>query len=155
MSTAGRPTKFEPEFCQQAKLLCKLGATNDDMAEFFGVHVSTFHDWRKANPELDEAIKLGRIVADSKVADSLYKRARGYRHKAIKHFIHEGCVIAEEYIEHYPPDTAACIFWLKNRRPDLWQDKKEVTNSAVEKAEKISTEDRIRLIAASRENKKA
>src|SRR5271156_4205245 len=27
-----------------------------------------------------------------------------------------------EYIEYYPPDTAAMCFWLKNRRPDRWRD---------------------------------
>ena len=24
------------------------------------------------------------------------------------------------------PDTAAAIFWLKNRQPDIWRDKKEM-----------------------------
>lgn len=33
-----------------------------------------------------------------------------------------------EYIEHYPPDTTAAIFWLKNRQPAKWRDKKEVEN---------------------------
>ena len=28
-----------------------------------------------------------------------------------------------DYVEHYPPDTTACIFWLKNRQPALWRDK--------------------------------
>ena len=27
-----------------------------------------------------------------------------------------------EYIEHYPSDIASAIFWLKNRRRDLWRD---------------------------------
>jgi hypothetical protein len=26
------------------------------------------------------------------------------------------------YTEHYPPDTAAAIWWLKNRQPKLWRD---------------------------------
>ena len=26
------------------------------------------------------------------------------------------------YVEHVPPSDVACIFWLKNRRPDLWRD---------------------------------
>ena len=33
---------------------------------------------------------------------------------------------SKEYIEHYPPDTTAAIFWLKNRQPEKWRDKKEV-----------------------------
>jgi hypothetical protein len=26
-----------------------------------------------------------------------------------------------------PSDVTACIFWLKNRRPDLWRDKHDMT----------------------------
>jgi hypothetical protein len=26
------------------------------------------------------------------------------------------------YVEHVPPEVTAGIFWLKNRRPDLWRD---------------------------------
>jgi hypothetical protein len=29
------------------------------------------------------------------------------------------------YVEHVAPDTTAAIFWLKNRRPDLWRDKQD------------------------------
>ena len=33
------------------------------------------------------------------------------------------------YTERYPPDTTAAIFWLKNRRPDLWRDKHRIEHS--------------------------
>jgi hypothetical protein len=36
------------------------------------------------------------------------------------------------YTERYPPDTTAAIFWLKNRRPDLWRDRHETVHSAGE-----------------------
>jgi hypothetical protein len=29
------------------------------------------------------------------------------------------------YRQHVPPDVVACIFWLKNRRPDLWRDRQD------------------------------
>jgi hypothetical protein len=35
----------------------------------------------------------------------------------------KGVPIVVPFEQHYPPDTVACIFWLKNRRPDLWRDK--------------------------------
>ena len=31
--------------------------------------------------------------------------------------------------EHVPPDTTACIFWLKNRRKDEWRDRQEHTGA--------------------------
>ena len=33
-------------------------------------------------------------------------------------FCYEGQVIVEPTIKHYPPDTTAAIFWLKNRKPN-------------------------------------
>lgn len=28
--------------------------------------------------------------------------------------------------KHYPPDTTACIFWLKNQKPKEWHDRTEL-----------------------------
>jgi hypothetical protein len=36
---------------------------------------------------------------------------------------------APKRVEHIPPDVIACIFWLKNRRPELWRDKHDVEHS--------------------------
>jgi len=59
------------------------------------------------------------------VADRLFLRARGYSHEAVKVMSRGGKEepVMVPYVEHYPPDTTACIFWLKNRRPDLWREK--------------------------------
>jgi len=35
-------------------------------------------------------------------------------------------------MKYYPPDTKACIFWLTNRRPDLWSDKVRIDVSKAE-----------------------
>jgi hypothetical protein len=29
------------------------------------------------------------------------------------------------YTQHYPPDTWACLFWLRNRQPQNWREKVE------------------------------
>jgi hypothetical protein len=29
------------------------------------------------------------------------------------------------YTRHYPPDTQACVFWLRNRRSQNWREKVE------------------------------
>ena len=34
----------------------------------------------------------------------------------------DGKIVEHKYIEHYPPDTTAALFWFKNRRPDRWRD---------------------------------
>lgn len=104
--------------------LCRLGATDKDMAGFFGVSEQTFHTWKKAHPDFLDALKEGKQRADAEVADRLFKRATGYSHIDTKFATFEGKITdSKEYVKHYAPDTIACIFWLKNRRPDLWRDK--------------------------------
>ena len=37
----GRPSKYKKEFVDQAVKLCKLGATDIELADFFEVNVAT------------------------------------------------------------------------------------------------------------------
>lgn len=123
----GRPTKYKPEFDAQAAKLCKLGATDRELADFFEVRESTLNLWKTEHPSFSESLKRGKAESDERVEQSLYRRALGYSHDAVKILMtKDGDVYREEYVEHYPPDTVACIFWLKNRRPDLWRDKFDV-----------------------------
>lgn len=127
----GRPSSFRPEFCKQAFKLCLLGATDAELARFFEVSESTIANWKNEHPEFLEALKDGKEEGDAKVAQSLYRRALGYSHRAVK-IVADAKSGAEHivpYTEHYPPDTTACIFWLKNRRPDLWRDRQQHEHS--------------------------
>lgn len=128
--SAGRPTKYKPEFAEQARQLTMLGATDRELSTFFAVAISTIHLWKLQHPEFSDSLNLGKEAADKHVEQSLYHRAKGYSHDAVKILMtKDGDVYREEYVEHYPPDTVACIFWLKNRRPDLWRDKVDVEHS--------------------------
>jgi hypothetical protein len=120
----GRPTAFKPEYCRQAEKLCRLGATDKELADFFGVVEQTINNWKDI-PEFLESLKKGKDLSDANVADRLYKRAMGYSHRAVKIFNDNGEPMRVDYIEHYPPDTTAAIFWLKNRQPKKWRDKIE------------------------------
>ena len=122
-SVGGRPTKYKPEYIEQARKLCLLGATDREIADFFEVHEATIYRWKLDHPEFCEALKSGKEAADERVERSLFHRAIGYKHDAVKMFQAGGAVITEQYVEHYPPDTTAAIFWLKNRKPKEWRDK--------------------------------
>jgi transposase len=122
---AGRKTKYKEEHNEQVEKLCKLGMIDKEIAEFFSVNEDTINEWKKRHKEFSESIKRGKQVADAEVAEKLYQRACGYSHKAVKMFQSGGAVIKEDYIEHYPPDTGACMAWLKNRQKDKWRDKQE------------------------------
>lgn len=123
----GRKSEYRIEYADQALKLCLLGATDKELAEFFSVSEQTLNKWKKDYPEFLESLKKGKNIADANVASRLYNRAIGYSCKATKFATSEGRITdSKEYIEHYPPDTTAAIFWLKNRQPEKWRDKKEV-----------------------------
>lgn len=114
---AGRPTKFRPEYTTQVERLCRLGVTDAELAQFFGIALSTLYLWKLLHPEFSDAEKSGKIDADAKVSDALY-------HKALS------------------GDTTAQIFWLKNRRRKEWSDRQDVNVSVT-----INHENRLQRIA--------
>jgi len=129
MADVGRPTKYKPEYSEQTYKLCLLGATDVELADFFNVAESTIHLWKIEHPDFSESIKRGKVQADATVAESLYKRANGYEHPEVDIKMYEGQIIMTDITKHYPPDTAACFIWLKNRRTADWRDKQEIQHS--------------------------
>ena len=126
MGAGGRPTKYKAEYADQAYKLCLLGATDDKLADFFGVNVLTINRWKKDHKEFCNSLKAGKDEADAVVAQSLYKRATGYERKTVKLAQVDGTFTdAKEIMEDVPPDTTACIFWLKNRQKASWRDRTE------------------------------
>lgn len=122
----GRPSKYRPEYDELARNYCLLGATDEQLAQFFEVAPRTIETWKTAHPTFLQALKDGKDLADAQVAMSLYRRATGYSHKAVKIFGNaQGESNIVEYVEHYPPDTTACIFWLKNRQRENWRNRPE------------------------------
>lgn len=122
----GRPTKYSKEFDEQARKMCLLGATDPDLANFFGVAVSTISKWKVEHKGFSDAIKEGKDKADSQVAERLFNRAMGYSHDSEEIKIVGNQVVRVPVIKQYPPDTAAAIFWLKNRQKDKWREKTEI-----------------------------
>ena len=122
----GRPSKYDPKMIEQARKLCELGATDREVADFFEISESTLNLWKGLHPEFSESLKVGKTAADERVIQSLYRRATGYVHDAVKIAVNsQGEVTQVPFVEHYPPDTTAAIFWLKNRRKEEWRDRVE------------------------------
>jgi hypothetical protein len=121
----GRPPKYKAEFAEQAAKLAGLGATDDQIADFLGIALSTFYAWRNSRNDFSDAIKSAKDVADERVERSLYQRAVGYQTDAVKIMQYEGKEILIPYRENVQPDVTAQIFWLKNRRKDQWRDRQD------------------------------
>lgn len=123
----GRKSSYKEEYANQALKLSLLGSTDKDLADFFGVSEQTLNSWKKKFPEFFESLKKGKDIADSNVASKLYNRAIGYDFEETHTVRKNGLVVGEKHIKkHQPADTTAAIFWLKNRQPEKWRDRKEL-----------------------------
>ncbi len=122
---SGQPTKYKPEYENQALILAEKGFTDEDVAKLFKVTRRTIENWKKQFPQFFLSLKKGKKTADQKVVQSLYQRALGYSHPEVHISNHQGKVTKTNIIKHYAPDTTACIFWLKNRDQKNWRDKQE------------------------------
>ena len=76
------------------------GLTDEQIAHNIGINVATLYKWKNVHSEIGNALKKSKEVADRAVENALYKKALS-------------------------GDTTAIIFWLKNRRPNDWRDKRE------------------------------
>lgn len=121
----GRPTKYKPEYCKQVEKLCKLGATDKEIAAFFEVSEDTIYEWKVNISEFSESIKEGKIFADANIGQRLYERAMGFEHNSEEIIVIDKQIVRVPIRKIYPPDTTAAIFWLKNRRPKEWRDRTE------------------------------
>ena len=123
---AGRPTKYSQKVKKQIKSLVELGLTDAQVAKGIGITEQTLNNWKIKHPTFFESLKDWKAIADRKVEKSLRDRALGYSHPEDKFFVIDGKVITKGTIKHYPPDATSMIFWLKNRQPEKWSDRREM-----------------------------
>lgn len=111
------------------------GATIQQIADSLGVSARLVYQWKNTKDGVASALKLGAALADDNVEQSLYSKALGYEKDSVKILMgKDGKPQIIPYREWIAPDTTACIFWLKNRRPGEWRDRIEhsVTASTVQ-----------------------
>lgn len=109
------------------------GLTDEQIAKNMGICRDTLIQWKKRFPDISDTLKKGKEVVDVEVENSLLKRAMGctVTEETQELMINPNTgkrelVTTKKVIKEIPPDTTAQIFWLKNRRPDLWRDKQSM-----------------------------
>ena len=125
MNGPGRPTLYKTEYRELAHNYCLLGATNEALGNFFGVSRRTIDNWIAEYPEFAAAVHEGRAAADARVVRALYERAVGYRCETARTVLHDGGEKVLTNVVRYPPDTSACIFWLRNRQRQHWHERRQ------------------------------
>jgi hypothetical protein len=118
---------YQPEYAEQVAELCRLGATDEELAEHFQVCVRTIYRWRNAHEEFAKAVITGKEHADTRVERSLYARAVGCSVDRVKVFKHAGDPdpVYATYKHQLAPDPNAALQWLRVRQPRKWRIREE------------------------------
>lgn len=118
------------------------GLTDADIANNIGIAESTLYEWKKNYTEISESLKKYKEISDYVVENSLYKRANGFEHTYnTQKVTKDGEVVDYKVTVYFPPDPTAIIYWLKNRKPKKWRDKREKDNEDIlEKLDKLLEE---------------
>ncbi len=131
----GRPSKYNPGIhTQLAYWMAKNGLTDAQMAEQFHITEQTLNNWKLRHPEFFESLKSGKDQVDVLVKGTLLQRALGYEYEEIHRERvtikvagepdRSRMVVTKKIRKHVHPEVIALIFWLKNRCPEEWRDRK-------------------------------
>lgn len=115
------------------------GLTDEQIAKNIGISRKTLSEWKVKYGDIGDALKKTKEVVDREVENALHKRALGYMVEEVKIIESEkdGKRI-ETFRRHIPGDVTAQIFWLKNRKPEVWRDKQEIVDTdALDKLDAI------------------
>ena len=114
------------------------GLTDEQIAKNMGINRRTLVDWKSKYPLISLTLKKGKEVVDRQVENALLKRALGYTYtETTKELSKDGTMVAtKEVTKQVVPDTTAQIYWLNNRRPDQWRNKR-VYEGGKEELEKL------------------
>ena len=123
----GRPTKLTEKAKNAFRMMAEKGLTEKEMALCFDIDESTLTKWKQRNEKFFTSLKDWKLTADAQVEKSLFMRAKGFKIPSVHISNHQGDITQTVIQKYYPPETLAGIFWLKNRQPAKWRDRKEVS----------------------------
>lgn len=78
------------------------GLKDEDIAHNMGITRKTLYEWIKKYGDICDTLKKGKEIVDYQVENAILKEA-------------------------LKGNVTACIFWLKNRRPDKWREQPKET----------------------------
>lgn len=133
----GRRGKYEDWLTEDGLLKvqgwARDGLSNEQIAHNIGINKDTLYEWQKRFSDFSEALKKGKEVVDREVENALLKRALGYEYDEVtqepvtdKDTGITEMRVTKRVTKQIVPDVTAQIFWLKNRKPDEFRDKRDV-----------------------------
>lgn len=119
------------EWLTKEKLKClenmaRKGYRDIDIAKKIGISKVTFYDWKKRFPKFAEALQRGKDEYDDTVEETLYNMTQGYYVDEEVVEVREDAagnkILHRKKTKRYiPPSITAIIYWLQNRRGDVWK----------------------------------
>ena len=117
--------------------------TERDIAKMLGITQQSFENYKKAYPELQEALRKGKEELILDLRNTLKRKAKGYTYTETKTVTREEngkkTTVIEKYEKYAQPDTGAIHLLLKNLDPAWRNDDAqtmELKRRQVELAEK-------------------
>lgn len=114
------------------------GLTDEQIAHNMGIRRSTLATWKTKYLDISDALKKGKEVVDVEVENALLKRAKGFRYQeqTFERVWNEKLgkyvkINTKTVTKMATPETAAAIFWLKNRKPEQWREKQPENQDVV------------------------
>lgn len=147
------PKKYIPQVHDKwAWSLAIKGATDQEIADAFGVTIRTINRWKfvvdaSGKPVLNQnrekvltnfgaMLQNAKESSDAEVEYNLHKRAIGYRTTEVEKIVETDPVTGKQSVtktriveKEVPPDTMAIMYWLNNRsrKSGEWTQRQEVT----------------------------
>lgn len=125
---------LSPEGLLKLEGWARDGLIDEQIASNMGISTATLYNYKRDHAEILEALKKGKEVVDIQVENALLKRALGYSYDEITKERYRDpetgeteMIVTKTVKKEIVPDTTAQIFWLKNRRPDKWRDRRDVS----------------------------
>ncbi len=140
-------SKYESHVLPKLDLVEKWtrdGLGTKQIAKNLGIGESTLWEYNARYPEFAEKLAKGREVVDTIVENAFLKRITGYNAEEVRREYaietdedgNQIKVLKREIVQtkHIPGDPRAAEFWLKNRMPDKYKDRRDPVEDDEEKS---------------------
>lgn len=122
---------LEPDRLNLLRGWARNGFTDEQIAKKIGISKQTFYQWKNKYSDFADSLKKGKEIIDNEAEEALIKSALGYSYDEERTTIEDrdGNIVRKKTVikRHVPPDVTALIYWLNNRRPSTWRNRRKET----------------------------
>lgn len=110
----------------------RKGLSNKVIAENMGITEKTLYEWAAKYSDFGDTLKRTKEITVYEVEDAMFKAAKGYFVEETKTITNkDGKTLRIETNKKWiPPNTTAQIFYLKNKDPDNWRERNDLSLTA-------------------------